>query len=259
MLRNKTMSIAESLTVLHNDLMLTRRTAMPASVTGVNVIDGKLLSINVQPAIFQVRTAKNGIEVELEELPIIENVPIVMPFSQTTGFSLSVPIAVGDDVLIMCADRSIDNWQDTGKISKPAEPVVSRSHDLTDAIAIIGIFNNMTGIQNYKQDSIEIRNKDGKIYVNVSDNEIKIENNGINFLINSSEAKIANGSSSIKIESNKITIDSELVEITGSSFNLASTTNTTTGGGMTTSAGVQLDNHVHSNPEGGFVGPPVAP
>lgn len=258
-LRAKSMGTSEAYVTFFNDLMLERRTALPAYITKVNTTGGALVSVDVRPAILHTITEPNGIDQRTQELPIISGVPVVMPRSQTTGFSLTIPLAVGDEVLLVVADRSIDNWQSTGRVSRPSEPVVSRSHDLTDAIAIVGISNGMTSIPNYSFEAIELRNKENSISVSVSDSTVVVNNNGVKISVEGDTILMDNGNSSITIESHKITIDSPLVEITGSSLELASSSNVTTGGGMTSSGGLDSDNHVHSDPQGGQTGGPINP
>lgn len=258
-LRAKHLSDSEAYVTFFKDLMLGVRTSIPAKIMKINSLNGGLVSVDVQVYINHTITGADGIQQTQKEIPILAGVPLVMPRSQTTGFSLTIPIAVGDDVLVVFSDRSIDNWQSTGKISPPAEKVTTRTHDLTDAVAIIGIFNDMTPIPNYSFDAIEMRNKQGDVSVSVSNDGIVLDNKGIKISIEGGNISLVNGASSITIESNKITIDSPLVEITGDSFEMGSSSNVTTGGGLTSSGGLDFENHIHSDPQGGNTGPPVNP
>lgn len=273
--RAKQMSTAEAFITFHKDLMLEARTSLPGKISGVNVVNGKLISVDVQLGIQQLATAKDKVNIETLPAPIVPGVPYVIPRSQTTGFSLTVPIVVGDDALLVFADRSIDNWQSTGKVAAPAEPVIPRTHDITDAIAVIGITNDMTGIANYDMDRIMMRNADKNVCMSVSNDaaeikngdlkillkngEIIIENGGLKIMLGGGEILLENGASSITMESNQITIDSPLIILSGDALEMASTTNTTTGGGLSSSGGLDFDNHIHSDPQGGNTGPPVNP
>lgn len=70
---------------------------------------------------------------ELIDLPVIPNVP--MCFYQTKTSLISMPVKVGDDVLIMFSERSIDEWKSSpGGISK--DPGDTRKFNLSDAYAI---------------------------------------------------------------------------------------------------------------------------
>lgn len=235
--RAKEMTTAEAFISFHNDLMLERRTALPGKIAAVNVVDGKLQSVDVQLTIQQLVTASDNVNVDPLPAPIVPGVPYVIPRSQTTGFSLTVPIVAGDDALLVFADRSIDNWQSTGKVAPPAEPVIPRTHDITDAIAIIGITNDVTSISNYDMGRIMMRNSDKSVFMSVSNISAEIQNNDLKILLENGQIIIENGSSSIKIESGKITIDSPIVDING----------------------IVFGTHVHDDPVSGQTGGPENP
>lgn len=70
--------------------------------------------------------------------PVLSDVPVLFP--RGGNFHCVWPLAVDDDVLIVCADRSIDEWMAGGAVDAvPADP---RRYSLTDAVAIPGIGNN---------------------------------------------------------------------------------------------------------------------
>jgi hypothetical protein len=66
-------------------------------------------------------------------LPLLINVPIVFPASG--GFLLTLPLAAGDEVLVVFASRCIDSWWQSGGVGRPME---ARMHDLSDGFAIPG-------------------------------------------------------------------------------------------------------------------------
>lgn len=69
-----------------------------------------------------------------ELLPVVSRVPVVHPRSQRA--IVKVPIARGDIVTMVFADRSIENWlQGSGEAREPFDV---RRHHLTDAYAIPG-------------------------------------------------------------------------------------------------------------------------
>ncbi len=69
------------------------------------------------------------------ELPIIQNIPVVEPRTQKA--ILSLPIASGDPVLMVFADRAIENWLGSSN-AQPSAPLDVRKHHLTDAFAVLG-------------------------------------------------------------------------------------------------------------------------
>ena len=68
-------------------------------------------------------------------LPIIPNVPVVHP--QTAKGGIILPVAPGDPVTLLFADRSLDDWKaSTGLLPVFAQD--KRKHDLSDCWAIPG-------------------------------------------------------------------------------------------------------------------------
>ena len=122
----------------------TRHTAMPGQVTAVHASSGtKRQFVDVRPCI------RNIIETDLgelgtdpsvpfreETLPLLPRVPVAFP--QGGGFFVSLPLQVGDFVLIVFAERSIDRWLTTARKSRQAtiSPGDIGQHTLDGAIAL---------------------------------------------------------------------------------------------------------------------------
>lgn len=93
-------------------------------------------NVNIQPALqarysFQDASKPNT----ATTLPVIQNVPVSMPIGN--GYSIKLPVAVGDTGYFVCADRSLDVWlAGSGGIVDPQD---SRKHDLSDAIFVPGL------------------------------------------------------------------------------------------------------------------------
>lgn len=257
--RSKRLSSAEAFLTFLNDEMLDRRTAFPAEITKINVSEtnGALLSVDVLPLIQQTISSENTDELTYQNLPIISNVPIVYPHDSVSGFSLTVPVKIGSQVLVVIADRSIDNWQETGEPSQPVETTTPRAHDLTDAIAIPGISNDMSIVEDYQFDRISLRSIDNSVHVYVSDNEVEIESNGSRILVRDNIITLSSGTSSITMTDNSITINADTVTITGNQFNMSSDANNATAADIIGNTGISLNTHVHlSNGNNKLTDPP---
>lgn len=100
---------------------------MPAKIIKY---DYKTRKADVQPGINQ---KYNDGEVVI--LPIIHNVPVIHPAAG--GASIIFPVKIGDSVLLMFSEKSLEEWLQDGNQVTPDDP---RQNDLTDAIAIIGLF-----------------------------------------------------------------------------------------------------------------------
>jgi hypothetical protein len=66
----------------------------------------------------------------------ITDVPIMFPRGKDGG--ITFPIAPGDPVLLVFSQRALDDWKDVGGAAVPPS---ARLHNITDAIAIPGLFS----------------------------------------------------------------------------------------------------------------------
>lgn len=69
------------------------------------------------------------------------------------GGGLTVPIRQGDECLVFFNDTNLDNWQVNGGQQQQA---TQRSHNITDAIAIIGLHSYVNSVVNYDNAATEI-------------------------------------------------------------------------------------------------------
>lgn len=95
-------------------------------------------------------------------LPRISGVPVVMPTTGSAGVAL--PIANGDPVLILFAQRSIDRWLTNGGVQEAND---TRMHALSDAIAIAGLFDFTASHSDGS--GLRVYNDDGEISVEASE------------------------------------------------------------------------------------------
>ena len=102
-------------------------TAMPGKITKFDLETGLA---SVKPDV----QYKVDDETKLD-YPEISSVPVVIPQSSEQGVTIAYPIKEGDGCLLIISEKSNDMWlfeQDTG---------MELSHDLSNAIAIVGLFN----------------------------------------------------------------------------------------------------------------------
>lgn len=110
--------------------LLDVHTSMPAIVISYNADER---TVTAQPAIQRVFSEGEGLE-GATNLPPCVDVPVIFPMGG--GYELTFPIKAGDECLLIFSERCIDNWFGTGE---PSEPADFRQHDLSDAIAYVGI------------------------------------------------------------------------------------------------------------------------
>lgn len=101
-------------------------TWLPAKIT--SVISPSMVSI--QPLLK--RKFKNG---DLVDLPVIQNVQVIMPRSST--YWIKLPFKVGDTGIALFCERSLDVWAVSGG---SVDPLDNRTHDLSDAVFIPGLY-----------------------------------------------------------------------------------------------------------------------
>lgn len=110
-----------------------------------------LQTCSVQPAI-QGRVMDAAGNITFVNMPVCVDVPVF--FLSGGGFSVTTPVAKGDECFIAFADRCIDSWWQNGGINPPAE---YRMHDLSDGFAFIGFRSNPRALTNVSTTSLQVR------------------------------------------------------------------------------------------------------
>jgi hypothetical protein len=113
-------------------------TAMPGQITAIYSGEDKLQFCDVLPCLRRQLPTEvdNPAPLVEEDLPILPRVPIAFP--QGGGWFVSLPMKVGDFVLVVFAERSIDRWIATA--SKGSQATISPGdvgmHTLDGAMAL---------------------------------------------------------------------------------------------------------------------------
>jgi hypothetical protein len=184
-------------------------TALPGIITAV---DFSTMTCSVQPALQATIIDENG-ATQLVNLPLLIHVPVVFP--SAGGFTITLPLKVNDEVLVVFSSRCIDSWWQSGGIQKPME---ARMHDLSDGFAIPGPKSLPNKISGISSTGAQIRNDAGTTYIEIAaDGKIK--------LVSPSE-----------------------IDVTG---NLSVTGNITATGTITGPGGIGLTTHKHSGVQTG--------
>jgi hypothetical protein len=120
------------------------------------------MTLEVQPAIQGSVEDQYG-NVTNVNLPVLVDVPIIFP--SAGGFTLTLPIKIGDEVLVIFASRCIDSWWQSGGIGVPME---QRMHDLSDGFAILGPKSQPKKISNISSTNAQLRNDAGDTFLEIS-------------------------------------------------------------------------------------------
>lgn len=90
---------------------------------------------DVQPLLKRTYVQADGTRLVVD-LPQVQRAPVWYP--RGGGWSMTWPLAAGDLVLLVCAERSLDRWLASaeGAAVSPEDP---RKHALTDAVVFAGL------------------------------------------------------------------------------------------------------------------------
>lgn len=167
----------EQIRNLFEELSMQLNTCMPGIVAS---FDPATQTVTVTPAIMA-KTYIDGIAA-VEQLPDIQNVPIVFPYTTIGGFALTMPVQTGDSCLLIFAQRCIDSWHENGGVNPPDEGLLgARHHQLSDAFALMCAPALPEVLEDYATDAVELRNRDKNIAITLTDVYLNLQNayNGI--------------------------------------------------------------------------------
>jgi len=129
----------------------------------------------------------------------LTDVPVFTPISQQKNGKkkgIEFPINTGDSCLLLFNDRDMENWFTTGQIQPP---LTSRSHQMTDAIAIVGLHNESNKVSNYDNEAVSLYYEDSEIKSGKTSSSMKHKTTQI--IAEETKASITVGSSVFNIDS----------------------------------------------------------
>jgi len=213
-------------------------TCLPAKIITIDYAQQKA---TVQPLIKERNRDAKANDKGLQDMPVIQGVPVVFP-SANTGI-LTFPIKAGDIVLVVFAERSVDNFVFSDG-AKPVDPDDFRKHNYTDAFCIAGLYPFKKALGIDPSDAVLRMNvgtdKECKIALKpngdvVVDTPTKFIVNAANQVEVNTEVANINASESVTIDSPQTTMTGELRVDGGVSI----------GSDVQTDAGFSGNTHVH--------------
>lgn len=188
--------VGGDLTAFHmmkDQIMNSIRVAMPATIES---FDASNQTATVKPNINDRIVNKEG-KGEWVTLPLIMDVPVQI--SQCKDYAITLPIQSGDPCMLVFQDSCIDAFIQSGNDSTQVE---IRHHDLSDAVAIVGVSPLTSVIQDYDPDNLVIKHKNEEINIKLSKDNI--------------ELKYKN--STIDMSESEIKLTSDVVDVNGTKF-----------------------------------------
>lgn len=137
------------------------RCAIPAQVVSFNA---EKQTVEAQPLIREKLVDRQTGTISFVPLPVLVDIPVCFP--QAGNFVLTMPVQPGDEVLLVFSDNNIDSWWEAGGIQNWND---RRRHDLSDAIAVVGLNSVPNVIPNISAVGAELRSKDGTMKVSIEE------------------------------------------------------------------------------------------
>ena len=140
--------------------------SLPAIISSVNY-ENQTLEAN--PVTIMRKVDDSG-KVTDFKLPML----IDVPFQCYKGgnYSITVPVKVGDECLIVFTDVDFSAWWQNGGFNFAEHGC---RHAYSNAMAIVGFSSEINSIQNYNPNAVEIRNADGTQKITLSEGNITLK------------------------------------------------------------------------------------
>ena len=102
-----------------------------------------------------------------EEFPLLQDVPVLS--LRSGDFFIGFPARKGDKVMVLFCDRNIGHWHQTGG----ADPGDDRTHDLSGAIAIPGLYPATSALGDHSTSALTFGVSNG-CQIQVTQSDIKV-------------------------------------------------------------------------------------
>lgn len=144
-------------------------------------------------------------------MPLLVDCPVIFPSGG--GFTLTFPIAAGDETLVLFAQRCIDAWWQSSGVQVQAE---LRMHSISDGFALVGVNSVPRVIPNISTTNVQLRNDAGDAFVEITPGkDINVETSAsINATAGASVAVSAGASA---------TVEAPIVTVTGDDVSVTAT------------------------------------
>lgn len=165
-LRQRTSDLATAISMATRGLQSQMWTALPGIVQS---FDAEKMTCEIQPAIQGVLSDPKTGAASNQNLPMLVDCPVIFP--SAGGMTLTLPVANGDECLVIFASRCIDAWWQQGGVQPP---MVYRMHDLSDGFCLPGIRSQARLLTGISTTAAQLRSDDGETYVEVDPSTQKV-------------------------------------------------------------------------------------
>lgn len=112
-------------------------------------------------------------DLEWVDIPTLPDVPFFV--YSGGGYCLTLPVAPGDECLVVFGDSCMDAWWQNGGVQNQAD---HRRHDLSDGFAIVGFRSQPNIVRGFSSGSAMLRNNSGSAYIEIAGDAIHIQSGG---------------------------------------------------------------------------------
>lgn len=168
-------TIAELLSAFGERLQGEINVCLPAQVESY---DASTQLASVKPLLKRPLVGEDGVDLEAESIPVINNVPVIHPSGG--GYFVHLPLTKGDPVTLVFSDRSLDRWIDKGG---EVDPGFSHTHELSDAFAIPGGRSKQQKLSNPSSSKLVLgKDAEASMQITIDGTVIKLSDNATDFV-----------------------------------------------------------------------------
>ena len=182
-------------------------TALPAIVRKVDL---NKQTLEAEPSV-QLRIRQADQSFTWVTIPVCVDCPIIFPSGG--GYTLTFPVTVGDECLLLFSSRCIDSWWQLGGVQRVPE---FRMHDLSDGFALVGIRSQPRVLTPAPlATGVELRKDDHSAYINIDGSDIHLYTTGNNHIYSSGNNHIYSSGNTDVVAVGRLTLAATHVVISG--------------------------------------------
>lgn len=170
---NTDIGLQDVLNLLKKDILLNLNCHAIATIQSFDsVLQTVSATINYKKTYLQPNSVTGVYTPIAVDYPVLLQCPVIVMMGGSGA--LTLPIAKGDNCLLLFNDRDIDDWFTSGQVGPVA---TQRLHGFSDAIALIGLNSMVSPLLNYDPDRVVLRNGNlGLTQIAVGSTKVEISN-----------------------------------------------------------------------------------
>ena len=145
-------------------------------------IPGEIQEFDARHSLARVKPIGKVVTFSGEKLdyPLLTEVPVVFPFSESANIGITFPVRKGDSCLVVISESELDEWRNKAISEMPLK------FDLSSAICIPGLMKKLNSERAIKEKAVVINSKSSEIIVSpnavsitAGGGQIRVQDSGI--------------------------------------------------------------------------------